>query len=105
MTTTITDTDDTNARLTAVEVRLAVVETEIRNINTRLEDFSARLDDTNANIRQLSDRIDRMQADTNARLDLLASRIERVFWGVIAVGLLIGAGLIGTMLTLIFRLT
>ena len=83
----VTATDDIN-------IRLAAVEADIRNINTQMGEM-------NANQRQLHDRIDQV----NTRIDALNARIERVFWAVISVGLVVGAGIIGTMLTLILRTT
>ena len=101
----VTATDDINSRLAAVEaeihninVRLAVLEADIRNINTQLAEI-------NANQRQLHDRIDRLEQNVNIRIDALNARIERVFWAVISVGIVTGAGIVGTMLTLIIRTT
>ncbi len=75
-------------------------------MNARLDtvqsDNNTRLDTVQSDI---SACLDSFQADINGRIDSLGAGIERVFWAVIAVGLIAGAGIVGTMLTLVFRLT
>ena len=100
----------TNARLTALETGVSELRAElradIRALNERQDRFQAEITDRldrfqieNTRFQaEITDRLDRFQAATNARID-------RVFWAVISVGLLIGAGIIGTMLTLVFRLS
>ena len=83
-------TDDINPRLSAVEARLDGIDTQLTEIR--------------ADIRQLNDRLDRMQADTNDRIDRLSARIERVFWGVIAMGAGIILSMLGLIITLVLKL-
>lgn len=101
----VTATDDFSERMTAVEVAVQEVNAELRVVNARLSALETAVSEQRADIRQLNARLDNFQSETNARIDALGARIERVFWAVIAVGLIGGAGIIGTMLTLVFRLT
>ena len=95
-----------NARLTALETAVLEQRADTRQLNARLDavqsDINTRLDAVQSDI---NTRLDAVQSGLNARIDALGARIERVFWAVIAVGLIVGAGIIGTMLTLVFRLT
>ena len=123
----VTATDDFSERMTAVEVAVQEMNAELRVVNPRLIALETAVAEQRTDIRQLNARLDSFQSDINARLDTvqseanarlatvqsdingridsLGARIERVFWAVIAVGLIVGAGIVGTMLTLVFRLT
>ena len=112
----VTATDDFSERMTAVEAAVLEVNAELRVVNARLTALVTAVTEQRSDIRQLNarldnfqseidTRLDRVQSETNARIDALGARIERVFWAFIAVGLVVGAGIIGTMLTLVFRLT
>ena len=99
-----------SARLSALETGVSELRTElradIRALTDRQDRFQAETTDRFDRFQaEMNDRLDRHYADLSARIDALGARIERVFWAVIAVGLLIGAGIIGTMLTLVFRLS
>ena len=110
-----------STRVTALETGVSELRSEIRAdiraLNDRQDrlqaDMTDRLDRFQA---EMTDRLDRFQAEMTDRLDRFQAenarhqaatnaRIDRVFWAVISVGLLVGAGIIGTMLTLVFRLS
>ena len=109
----VTATDDQSDRLSALETGVSELRTEVREFaaqaNARLNALETGVSELRgeirADIRALNDRLDHHYTNMSTRIDVLGARIERVFWAVIAVGLLIGAGLIGTMLTLVFRLS
>ena len=102
-----------NARLTALETAITEQRTDIRQLNARLEhnqsEINAHLDsaqsDANARLDTVQSDINSRLDSLNGRIDALGARIERVFWAVIDVGLIVGAGIVRTMLTLAFRLT
>lgn len=101
----VTATDDFPERMTAVEMAVQDMNAGLRVVNARLTALEAAITEQRTDIRQLNARLDSFQSDINGRIDALGARIERVFWAVIAVGLIVGAGIVGTMLTLVFRRT
>ncbi len=105
----VTATDDQSDRLSALETGVSELRTEVRVLSARVTALETGVSELRAeiraDIRALNDRLDHHYTNMSTRIDVLGARIERVFWAVIAVGLLIGAGLIGTMLTLVFRLS
>ena len=75
-------------------------------------EVTARLDKIQAeNARHQSEitaRLDKFQSEVTERIDRVSARIDRYFWAVIGltIGIIaIGAGIIGTMITAVFRLT
>ena len=66
-------------------------------MTTATDDFNARLAAVEANINSINTQLTEMRADIRQ----LNSRIDRVFYAV----LVIGIGIIGTLVTLIFRLS
>ena len=109
----VTATDDQSDQLSALEAGVSELRTEFREFaaetNARLTSLESGVSELRAeiraDIRALNDRQDRLQAENALNQTATNARIHRVFWAVISVGLLIGAGIIGTMLTLVFHLT